>query len=325
MKLSSILTFLLAGLTSVKAASPVFETIDLQKASTTGLIMLRIHDYFPEDMCLASRDGDVVQLETCDPTDGHFYWKVKDVGGGYYTIERKGDYTLDCLVGGTSGAAVKGACGGDNSKWTTERRGDNYRLLTKASGTSHMRYVDHNALDKPQMSTDQGGYLEYWLMAFAPTEAPTSTPTKAPSTSAPTTAPATVAPTSAPSVAPVEATPVTGSSSGDPHFKTWAGEKYDFHGTTFTYLAFISFGLMLARACGRLLTHFCLAVLFDQKVDVTWYSWTIPFSRTVLVSKYTSGLRLRLGGPSLKERFYKMVIRLWRFKVGGLVKVQCTG
>jgi hypothetical protein len=69
----------------------------------------------------------------------------------------------------------------------------------------------------------------------APTKAPTAAPTKAP-TAAPTKAP-TAAPTKAPTKAPItDGTtrsgdkPQTGGGGGDPHFKTWTGHKYDYHG-----------------------------------------------------------------------------------------------
>ena len=70
----------------------------------------------------------------------------------------------------------------------------------------------------------------------APTAGPTASPTKAP-TAGPTKSP-TKAPTASPTKAPVTAlteAPVanqvtTATSGGDPHFKTWTGKKFDYHG-----------------------------------------------------------------------------------------------
>jgi len=59
----------------------------------------------------------------------------------------------------------------------------------------------------------------------APSPAPTQYPTPYPTTTPPTTPEPSTAPTGATSTAPTSA-----SSSGDPHFKTWTGDKYDYHG-----------------------------------------------------------------------------------------------
>jgi hypothetical protein len=66
----------------------------------------------------------------------------------------------------------------------------------------------------------------------SPTAKPTSAPTPGP-TSKPTASP-TAKPTGKPTVQTAPPTPKAttpkGSSSGDPHFKTWTGEKFDYHG-----------------------------------------------------------------------------------------------
>lgn len=52
------------------------------------------------------------------------------------------------------------------------------------------------------------------------TSAPTIAPTDAPTDD----------PTESPTKAPTKESPGPGSGSGDPHFKTWSGDKYDYHG-----------------------------------------------------------------------------------------------
>lgn len=69
-----------------------------------------------------------------------------------------------------------------------------------------------------------------------PTPSPTMAPTMQPQTTAPTTppqtpAPVTQPPTTAPTIDPTtNTTKRVGSGKGDPHFVTWSGHKYDFHG-----------------------------------------------------------------------------------------------
>jgi hypothetical protein len=69
-----------------------------------------------------------------------------------------------------------------------------------------------------------------------PTRPPTSPPTGGPTsplTSPPTrppTSPPTIGPTSPPTSPPTDCDPATGGCQGDPHFKTWRGKHFDFHG-----------------------------------------------------------------------------------------------
>merc|ERR1711935_520332 len=80
----------------------------------------------------------------------------------------------------------------------------------------------------------------------SPTKAPTKSPTKAPTTIAPTksptNAPTTTAPTKSPTKVPTTTAPTKSptkapttiisesSANGDPHFKTWKKEHFEFHG-----------------------------------------------------------------------------------------------
>ena len=66
---------------------------------------------------------------------------------------------------------------------------------------------------------------------FPPTQSPTNPPTATP-TPSPTNPPRTAAPIAAPEPVVVAAQTVAALSqvSGDPHFKTWTGEKFDYHG-----------------------------------------------------------------------------------------------
>ena len=65
------------------------------------------------------------------------------------------------------------------------------------------------------------------VTSAAPTAAPTSVPTTATPTSAPTQSPVTTPPTSVPTIAPTKPAPVIATTGGNPHFKTWSGQKFD--------------------------------------------------------------------------------------------------
>merc|ERR1712003_279200 len=59
----------------------------------------------------------------------------------------------------------------------------------------------------------------------SPTPSPTVSPTPSPTASAPVLVPTTSLPTNAPTAKTVDS-----GIYGDPHFKTWSGLKYDYHG-----------------------------------------------------------------------------------------------
>jgi hypothetical protein len=66
----------------------------------------------------------------------------------------------------------------------------------------------------------------------APTKAPTEPPTKAPTPPKPPTEPPTKAPTKAPTPPepPATTAPAPAGANGDPHFSTWRGEHFEYHG-----------------------------------------------------------------------------------------------
>lgn len=63
-----------------------------------------------------------------------------------------------------------------------------------------------------------------WSMSIVPTESPTKAPTEAPTKSL------SEAPSTAPTNTATQAVTSGGGANGDPHFVTWGGKKYDFHG-----------------------------------------------------------------------------------------------
>jgi hypothetical protein len=100
---------------------------------------------------------------------------------------------------------------------------------SQTSGTSDDGYCDKVIVkcSAPDVTAD-----DIPAPVAAPVASPVSSPVTAP-VAAPVTAPVRGTPVAAPVAAPVRqpvAPPTTASGGGDPHFKTWSGHKFDFHG-----------------------------------------------------------------------------------------------